>query len=484
VRGPGGKSRRLSLSAWLSGRAKLEAHGSGAIVAFIDDYTVELGTFSQAAWSAVRELATGLPLASLAPEGGSTAKEVDVLVRRLGGLGLLEYHAGYSLKSGDDLLVIEPQIAGYWPQVAELDDADWIILSRFAYMHRRETAMVLESPCASALFQIRDPKAASFVAMLSAPQQVGKLRKQEGFPGLEFLGLLAGSQLAFKTQEGARSGQRWAEGGSDLALWDFHDLLFHTRSTEGRHANAVGGTYPHGGMIPQPPAERPSWPGEKIDLCPLLKPGPEAELPIVKLLRERVSIRSFDDRRPVTLAELSQFLDGAARAVMRKLGGKGDTDFPPGLFPPYATGGASYELELYLAVSVCEGLPRGFYHYDFRAHALVPIEVPAQEFKSMLERASYAMGTQAAPQVLVTIAARFGRVSWKYSALAYSLILKDVGILTQNLYLMSTAMDLGGCAIGLVNIDNFERLTGIGFHTEGPVGQFALGRCAPLREPS
>jgi len=30
----------------------------------------------------------------------------------------------------------------------------------------------------------------------------------------------------------------------------------------------------------------------------------------------------------------------------------------------------------------------------------------------------------------------------------------------------------------------FERLTGIGFHTEGPVGQFALGRCAPLREPS
>ena len=100
----------------------------------------------------------------------------------------------------------------------------------------------------------------------------------------------------------------------------------------------------------------------------------------------------------------------------------------------------------------------------------------------MLERASYAMGTHAAPQVLVTIAARFGRVSWKYSALAYSLILKDVGILTQNLYLMATAMDLGGCAIGLVNIDNFEKLTGIGFHTEGPVGLFALGRCAPQQE--
>jgi len=472
------------LSARLSGRVRLEAHGNGAIVAIIDGYAVELGAFSQAAWGAVRELATGLPLASLAPEGGSTAKEVDVLVRRLAGLGLLEYRAGYSLKSGEDLLVIEPQVAGYWPQTAELNGADWIILSRFAYMHRRETAMVLESPCASALFQIHDPKAASFVAMLSAPQQIGKLRKQEGFPGMEFLGLLVDCKMAFKTQEGARSGLRWAEGDNDLVLWDFHDLLFHTRSTEGRHANAVGGTYPHGGMIPQPPAERPSWPGEKIDLCPLLKSGPEAGLPIVKLLRERVSIRAFDDRRPVTLAGLSQFLDGSARAVMRKLGGKGDKDFPPGLFPPYATGGASYELELYLAVGVCEGLPRGFYHYDCRAHALVPIEVPAQELKAMLERASSTMGTQAAPQILITIAARFGRVAWKYSALAYSLILKDVGILTQNLYLMATAMDLGGCAIGLVNIDNFEKLTGIGFHTEGPVGQFALGRCAPLKETS
>jgi SagB-type dehydrogenase family enzyme len=94
------------------------------------------------------------------------------------------------------------------------------------------------------------------------------------------------------------------------------------------------------------------------------------------------------------------------------------------------------------------------------------------------------MGTQAAPPILITIAARFGRVSWKYSALAYSLILKDAGILTQNLYLMATAMELGGCAIGLANIDHFEKLTGIDFHIEGPVGQFALGRCAPLRDSS
>jgi len=153
------------------------------------------------------------------------------LVRRLAGLGLLEYRAGYSLKSGR---TCSSSSAGcrYWPQTAELNGA----IGSSSHASRICTARdcdVLESPCASALFQIHDPKAASFVAMLSAPQQIGKLRKQEGFPGMEFLGLLVDCKMAFKTQEGARSGLRWAEGDNDLVLWDFHDLLFHTRSTEG-----------------------------------------------------------------------------------------------------------------------------------------------------------------------------------------------------------------------------------------------------------
>jgi SagB-type dehydrogenase family enzyme len=88
------------------------------------------------------------------------------------------------------------------------------------------------------------------------------------------------------------------------------------------------------------------------------------------------------------------------------------------------------------------------------------------------------MGARAAPQILITIAARFGRISWKYSSIAYALILKDVGVLTQTLYLMAAGMGLGGCAIGIANIDLFTKLTGIEFHIEGPVGQFAIGRSA------
>ncbi len=56
--------------------------------------------------------------------------------------------------------------------------------------------------------------------------------------------------------------------------------------------------------------------------------------------------------------------------------------------------------------------------------------------------------------------------------------MKDVGLLTQTFYLAATDMGLGGCAIGIVNIDVFAKMTGVDFTVEGPVGQFALGRIA------
>ena len=129
-------------------------------------------------------------------------------------------------------------------------------------------------------------------------------------------------------------------------------------------------------------------------------------------------------------------------------------------------------------MDTCEGLARGLYHYDAGEHTLTAIDVRPQDVETILRQAQYAMNASAPPQIVITITARFGRVAWKYSSLAYSLILKDVGVLMQTLYLMATDMGLGGCAIGSTNIDVFEKMTGIKFHIEGPVGVFALGRGA------
>jgi SagB-type dehydrogenase family enzyme len=393
----------------------------------------------------------------------------------------LEYPLGPSL-SGEDQVIIEPQVADYWPQMPRLDDTDVLVLSRFAYLRRRGNEMVLESPCAGALFRINDPKIVSAITTLAAPQQIGRLREQDGFPGLEVLALLTDCRILFKIDPTRGDGQRPSEGDDHLVFWDFHDLLFHARSTEGRHATPSGGTYPYAGFIAPLPAVRPSWPGDRIDLHGFSGGNSQPLSPTATLLHDRHSTRSFDDQQPITLAELAQFLDGAARVQARwsgkleELGEK--SPVVEYAARPYPAGGASYELELYLAVGKCEGLARGFYHYDAGEHALAPIAVRPQELDAQLAGAQFAMGETAAPQIVITIAARFGRISWKYSSIAYALILKDAGVLTQTLYLMASGMGLGACAIGSVNISLFAKMTGIEFHIEGPVGQIAIGRGA------
>ena len=189
------------------------------------------------------------------------------------------------------------------------------------------------------------------------------------------------------------------------------------------------------------------------------------------------SSRIFDDLHPLTIAELSRFLEDTAPVLSRSKVERG-VGGPLVAFAvrPYPSAGACYELELYLAVNECEGLTRGFYHYDAGAHALMPIEVRGNELDALLMRAAFAIGAPAAPQIVITIAARFGRVSWKYASIAYALILKDVGVLIQTFYMIATEMGLGGRAIGIANIDLFAKMTGIEFHVEGPVGQFAIGR--------
>jgi SagB-type dehydrogenase family enzyme len=479
VRAPRIKSGRraaATLSSRLLSHVTLHAQAGGDIVARFDDVALGLGKFSAEAAERAKRLHVGLPLSTFASGNRETDKEILVLVRRLAGRGLIEYCLGRS--QSEDLVVIEPQLPDYWPHLPQLGNADTLVLSRFAYMRRRANEMVLESPRAGALFKICDPKIAVALALLSTPQQIKQFRRQKDFPGLELLALLVDCQILFKT---AGDGLRPAEGDDALVLWDFHDLVFHARSTEGRHANPLGGAYPYADAIAPRPGVRPSWPGKKIDLREVSAAPLDALSPTAKLLQERHSTRDFDSRRPITLAELAHFLDNTARVqtelkTMLDHGGGG-----PELsytVRPYPSGGASYELELYLAVDTCEGLSRGFYHYDAGAHALVPIETRGNQLDALLRSAEFAMGVSAVPQILITIAARFGRVSWKYSSIAYSLILKDVGVLIQTFYLMAADMSLGGCAIGTTNIELFAKMTGLQFHVEGPVGQFALGRGA------
>jgi SagB-type dehydrogenase family enzyme len=465
-----------TISARLGSHVSLEAHTSGHIIACFGGHSVDLGAFSAAAAASAQDLRSGWPVAPVSSGDRNIDKEIYVLVRRLARRGLLEYSLSNS-RNDEDQVVIEPQVADYWPKNPPLGNTDVLALSRFAYMRRRGNDMVLESPRAGALFRICNPKIAAAIAALSTPQQIRRFRRQDGFPGIELLALLVDCQILFKTEATTDRGPRLAEGDQNLFLWDFHDLLFHARSTEGRHANPLGGLYPYAGVVAPLPAVRPRWPGKKIALHKFSVAHSKTISRVEKILHERHSSRTFDDQSPITLAELSRVLDSVARVLSTwksNLGFGGPV--VEYAVKPYPSAGASYSLELYLAVDKCKGLARGFYHYDAGGHALVPITARTHDLEALLTGAKFAMDAPAVPQVLITIAARFGRISWKYCSHAYALLLKDVGVLTQTLYLIATDMGLGGCAIGTTNIDLFARMTGIEFHVEGAVGQFALGR--------
>src|SRR5262249_33603959 len=335
---------RRALCAARAGHVALTAQANGDVVASVDGYPVGMGRLSAEAAAHAQELRSGLPLAAFA--GGATIdKEIETLVRRLARHGLMEYVLRGP--AGADQVVIEPQVADYWPRPAPLADADTLALSRFAYMRRRGTEMVLESPRADALFRIGDPRIAAALALLAAPQAIRRLRRQEGFPGLEFLTLLLDCAILLKVEPGT-AGLRTEEGDPGLVLWDFHDLLFHARSTEGRHANPMGGLYSYAHVAPPLPAIRPGWSGKTIDLR-ALSDASQATAPAAKLLRQRHSIRGFDEGRPITLAELAQFLDAAARVTATWKVEPEDIGGPTVSYArrPYPSAGASYELELY-----------------------------------------------------------------------------------------------------------------------------------------
>jgi len=127
-------------------------------------------------------------------------------------------------------------------------------------------------------------------------------------------------------------------------------------------------------------------------------------------------------------------------------------------------------------VQRCSGLDPGFYCYDPERHALRPRSPSHDDTVALLADAGLATAIpQEQIQVLIIIAARFQRVAWKYASIAYSLVLKDVGVLYDTMYMAATAMGLAPCAVGCGNADRFAAAAGLDYYAATSVGEFLLG---------
>jgi SagB-type dehydrogenase family enzyme len=178
---------------------------------------------------------------------------------------------------------------------------------------------------------------------------------------------------------------------------------------------------------------------------------------------------------PITLEQLAQFLFHVARVDAVVPADSARRRPYETSRRPYPSGGATYDLEIYLTVSRCEGLAPGLYHYDALGHRLCRVSGPSAVTETMLEGARLVSRSPAPPQMLITLTSRFQRLSWKYETVAYAATLKNVGVLYQTMYLVATAMGLACCALGGGDSDLFARATGHDYFAESAVGEFMLG---------
>jgi len=357
-------------------------------------------------------------------------------------------------------------------------------LSRFVYTRAEAGRMVVESPLAHCRLLLYDWRAAALLQVLAMPARVHESINR--IPGLSvdaatvLMNLLLNAAMINEVDD---AGIPRLDHPSSLQCWEFHDLLFHTRSREGRHDSPIGGTCRFAGKLAPQPALKPVFTNEFVPLDrPDIKRLRREDPPFAKVLEQRRSLRDYGDK-PITREQLGEFLFRVARAENLRRS-KVQTAIGPVEIEitsrPYPSGGALYELELYLVVNACRGLTSGLYHYDPRCHRLGRVAGRTAELTRLLDGAATATGIDTKDlQVLVLLTARFQRVAWKYSSIAYALILKNVGALYQSMYLAATAMKLAPCAVGCGNADLFSRAAGTDYYAETSVGEFLLGSLAP-----
>ena len=410
-------------------------------------------------------------------EGYDALQNFRVIIKELTHQRLL--HRSVCVRSKPIATQIALSTGSSFDECAILPNRKWK-LSRFVFSRRLENRIIVESPLSHSRIVLHHWSASAVLASLA--QSVSVEAICQTIPGIlhetasDLLSLFVTCNMVCEVDD---LGQIPEDTNESLQCWEFHDLLFHSRSRGGRHDQRAGGTNRFAGRLNQLPVLKEGRTGETVPLYrPDLKKLQREDLPFARIQEERCSIRQYSEA-PISAGELGEFLYRVGRIVAYSkidIPVNEDTipiDFAP---RPYPAAGALYELEIYPVVMRAQNLDAGFFYYDPEKHQLVRISAITAAVKELVTDAAKASAISAdSVQTLLVIAARFPRVSWKYSTIAYAAILKNLGVLYQTMYLAATAMELAPCAIGYGNSDLFAQAAGTDYYTETSVGEFLLG---------
>jgi oxazoline/thiazoline dehydrogenase len=417
-------------------------------------------------------------------EGGCTEQQLSLLVMEQDGptalmsfyqhMHKLASHALFchTLPANERPLATITPIARHYRFQPNLVEADQpYTLSRFAYLHNHNGQMVLECPLGFTRITLHDGRATALLTALAQPQTAQQLAGDlDEETTRMFLNFLANGNALTTPGEDGKTAE---ESSPTLGQWDFHDLLFHSRSRQGRHNNPYGGSFRSRGKFDPLPLVKPPMSGEVITLYkPDMEQLKQNDQPFAAVLEQRRSIRNYDDDKPVTAEQLGEFLYRSARFTHVLPIPAGELPLGLKIIPG---GGAIHELEIYPVIDRVEGIAAGLYHYNALDHTLEKVTDRNQWVETLLYIAWITADKRSKPQVYLGITARFQRFQWKYESMVYAAVLKHVGVLYQTMYLVATAMGLAPCALGGGNSDLFKSASGLDYYAESLVGEFILG---------
>ena len=250
-------------------------------------------------------------------------------------------------------------------------EEDRFRLSRFAYTRNLNGTLVIEVPHRFLRIQILDPGVGSLLADLARGASMTALAQLHPAYDKEMvretMRFLAGTGVI-----GLESDQGTLEEDTDpdLAPREFHDVAFHSHTRRGLAGRTVGASFPFLGKIPPTPALKPVSAGPLIRLAqPVVADLERRDPPLVTVMEQRRSLRRYG--AGLTIDQVGEFLFRVARvrAVVPQ-------DPAAGLLyevtnRTYPSGGAAYDLEVYLTAGRCAG-PRTR-HLPLRARRARPL---------------------------------------------------------------------------------------------------------------
>jgi len=223
---------------------------------------------------------------------------------------------------------------------------------------------------------------------------------------------------------------------------------------------------PHGHAVEEPLITLPSF-GEFSN-------SPVSEGFYPNLLDKRRSIRTFDDLKPMTAAQLA-FILYSAQGIQEYRGK--DESFT---LRPVPSGGARHPFETYVAVKNVQGLKKGLYYYApavnvHKKQVALSFMKPIDDYDNVVTKMLAGQNWAGNASAVLFISCIPYRSEWRYAEHSHRVILIDLGHVGQNIMLSATGLGLGSCCLAAYDQEVCDEFLNLDGNNEYTVYAVAIG---------